>query len=94
MMKGVARVCGIKMRLIFTLAIAQRPRMDRLLVHSASEAWTAQLKSDALFLTIVVLAVAGYIAAARGSYPRKRRTARKQVHFLKIVQVDSSTKVM
>ena len=66
--------------------------MDVLLGHS--DAWTTQLKSNALLITIVLFAVVVYIAATSGSYPRRGRPkVRNPIPFAKIVQANDSNKV-
>ena len=68
--------------------------MDLLLGLAHSDAWTTQLKSNALLITIVLFAVVVYVAATSGSYPRRRRPrVRKPIPFAKIVQVNENSKV-
>ena len=56
-----------------------------------SETSTIELfKSDALIVTIVVVAVVGYVAAASGSIQNSKRKS-KRVPFGKVVQDYTST---
>ena len=54
-----------------------------------SGAWTAELKSDAVILTVVVVVVVGYVAAANGSNKLKSNR-RKPVLFRQVTQGDVS----
>ena len=61
----------------------------------AGEAWsTVELKSDAVIVTLIVVAIVGYIAAANGSYVYKKRTTRqrKPVLFKQVFQADIATR--
>ena len=74
---------------------AKSKKMDQ---HFHVGAWIGELKSDALIVVIVVVAVVGYVAATGRSPATKKRSKRnKPVPFRKIVQgkiqLDKSNKV-
>ena len=48
--------------------------------------WSGELKSDALIVAIVVVAVVGYVAASGRSASKNRPTRNKPVPFRKILQ--------
>ena len=49
-------------------------------------AWSGELKSDALIVAIVVVAVVGYVAASGRSASKNRSMKNKPVPFRKILQ--------
>ena len=48
--------------------------------------WSGELKSDALIVAIVVVAVVGYVAASGRSASKNRSVRNKPVPFRKILQ--------